>query len=201
MILMSTKTENPLEIKEFLKWCSLLDNIISSHASSTSLSTAPDELAYYSNNLRKNQDFPAKNQLNTAMTQKLSKEAYRLGKEGGSFCDDGPDANGVQPICCAAESQCKAKKTHDEHRRQQYLLHDLFDGSTFSGICRHNDHHRNVNEPLCHIHDSHAVSLACTKQDNAERKTQHAGLMAAKEHRKIVIGKALLSGMESPKAA
>ena len=44
---------------------------ISSHASSTSLSTAPDELAYYSNNSGKNQDFPVKNQLNTAMTQKL----------------------------------------------------------------------------------------------------------------------------------
>ena len=56
MILMSMKTENPLEIKEFLKWCSLLDNIISSHASSTSLSTAPYfEPVYYTNSLIKNQ--------------------------------------------------------------------------------------------------------------------------------------------------
>ena len=41
MILMSMKAENPLEIKAFGEWCSLQNNIISSHASSTSLSTAP----------------------------------------------------------------------------------------------------------------------------------------------------------------
>ena len=46
---------------------------ISSHASSTSLSTAPDKLTYYINYARKNQVFPTKNQLNTAIAQKLIK--------------------------------------------------------------------------------------------------------------------------------